>query len=101
MTPRMPCRITDGPQFEQDASLVEIPDGFTVIGNLPRKFAQELVDEELFESYGKTGKSYSEAMTDCARRGDDIALGQIFCTCIEQAGETLNAQRKWLEWMAS
>ena len=91
----MPCHISDGPQFEENHEAFHPPHGMQVIRDLPNKDAQGFVDDEIFEPFAKTGKSYLEAMTDYVLEGDFVEAGIVLQKAIVAAGETDAALQEW------
>jgi len=50
----MPCRITDGPQFEENAEPFEFPSGHQIWNDLPNDSADDHVRDRIFESAGRS-----------------------------------------------
>lgn len=77
------ARHLDPPDLED----IEIPDGLTVIRNLPNNRANGLIDDQVCESAGK-GKSHLHHIFDLAFQGDAITVLEAVLKCAEEAGET-------------
>lgn len=88
-------RPTDPPE-----GTIDIPDGGTVLNDLPHDLAQELIEDELQKDHKPSNRSYIAEIVRLAgfnQMSADLRAGMLIRTCIESAGESECAIQKWLE----
>ena len=78
-----------------DVGLVEYPSGLTLLLSLPNDVSQSLIDDEIFEGYAKTGKTYAEAIVDAHGRNEPDAVMRIISALKDAAGSTDDARACW------
>ena len=72
----------------------EIPDGLTIIKELPNKMATELLIDQLFEPAGN-GKSWAQTIFDRAFNDKPMGAYWAVIKCATEAGE--RAEDEWVE----
>ena len=77
--------------------ILEIPDGDTVIDELPHRLADELLTEEAIDA----NPSFVTIAIELAMKGDDLAAGEVLRAVHRRAGESEFAISEWIrmkEW---
>ena len=75
--------------------LAEYPTAENILKKLPKDVSQSLVDDQWFEGYGKTGKTYAESITDAHSRGEADTVMMIIGDMKERAGTSDSARLCW------